>query len=225
MPSVRAIGPVLPRSVALERGLPRYFTGLPCAHGHIAPRITSMEWCEECKREARRARNRTTEGKAERRASKGRRYHRRSAVDPLYRAVIAARTTTVGQLGRIRSGIKNSAPPSRHTQATLLQLKAHLEAQFQPGMTWGNYGEVWECDHIRPVSAWNLADPDQFRLCWSWHNLQPLTPQQNRDKNHRWGLADRLNWISRMRRANYTGPLHLRPRRQTDHQHPRQSHP
>ena len=206
----RAIGPVLPWSIAKRQGLPRYFNGLPCPKGHISERITSTESCLECKREARRARNRTPEGKTERRESAQRRRTRRCAEDQHYRAVLAARTTTVGQLSRIRKGIQRTQLPSKHTQATLHQLKAHIEAQFQPGMTWQNYGEIWECDHIRPSSAWDLNNPEQFRLCWSWRNLQPLFIQQNRDKAQRWGAADRLHWFSRLRRQGYTGPLHLR---------------
>jgi hypothetical protein len=190
----RAIGPVLPLATARERGLPRYFNGLPCPKGHISERITSQEWCLECKR-----------------LSEQRRRTQHRAADPLHRAVESARASTVGQLSRIRTGIKNNFSPSRHTQATLPQLKAHIEARFQPGMTWENYGTVWECDHIRPQTAWDLSDPEQFRLCWSWRNLQPLFILQNRDKGERWGTADRLHWLSRVRRLGHQGPLFLRP--------------
>ena len=188
----RAIGPVLPWSIAKRQGLPRYFTGRPCPQGHISERITSTESCLECKREARRAAKRIAKS------------------DQHLRGVRSARAATASQLSRIRKGIQRTQLPSKHTQATLHQLKAHIEAQFQPGMTWQNYGEIWECDHIRPSSAWDLNNPEQFRLCWSWRNLQPLFIQQNRDKAQRWGAADRLHWFSRLRRQGYTGPLHLR---------------
>jgi len=206
----RAIGPVLPWLIAKQRGLPRYFNGLPCPKGHISERITSTEYCLECKREARRARNRTPEGKAERRASGRRRVRRLYAQDELYRAIYSARTSTAGQLHRIYQGIKlNTRVPSRYTQATPHQLKAHIEAQFQPGMSWGNYAEVWNCDHVRPQTAWDLADPAQFALCWSWFNLQPLTIEENAGKGERWEWPDRLQWAARVRRLGYRGPLLL----------------
>jgi len=39
------------RKFALENGLPRYFTGKPCKHGHVCERIASNWVCVECNRE------------------------------------------------------------------------------------------------------------------------------------------------------------------------------
>lgn len=38
------------RRQALAEGSPRYFTGEPCVHGHVAPRFTSGCGCNECHR-------------------------------------------------------------------------------------------------------------------------------------------------------------------------------
>ncbi|MBD9542914.1 HNH endonuclease [Ensifer sp. ENS04] len=45
----------LPRTLAeaKQAGETRYFTGKPCKHGHVAPRITSNRRCSECSRLAR----------------------------------------------------------------------------------------------------------------------------------------------------------------------------
>ena len=51
---------------AREKRLTRYFTGVPCKHGHIAERIVSTRTCVDCKREkdaAREARSYTDEQK------------------------------------------------------------------------------------------------------------------------------------------------------------------
>lgn len=39
---------IIPRKIAKERGLKRYFTGKPCKHGHIAERSTANGVCIEC---------------------------------------------------------------------------------------------------------------------------------------------------------------------------------
>lgn len=67
---------------------------------------------------------------------------------------------------------------------TIDQLKAHIESLFKPGMTWENYGTVWEIDHKMPIAAFNFDSPEhvEFRLCWSLENLQPLGVSENRSK-------------------------------------------
>lgn len=41
--------PIITRKEAVERSLPRYFTGKPCKHGHIAERVVKGT-CVECDR-------------------------------------------------------------------------------------------------------------------------------------------------------------------------------
>lgn len=45
------------RTVAIEQGLDHYFTGVPCARGHLAPRRTKDRICMECTREDKRCLN------------------------------------------------------------------------------------------------------------------------------------------------------------------------
>lgn len=67
---------------------------------------------------------------------------------------------------------------------TLLELKAHLESQFNENMTWENYGTYWEIDHIRPVNTFNFSsyNDEQFKQCWSLNNLRPLEKSLNRSR-------------------------------------------
>lgn len=69
---------------------------------------------------------------------------------------------------------------------TYAQLQVHLEAQFQPWMSWGNRGLYngqpnygWDIDHIVPLATAN----DSFDLLRLNHytNLQPLCSHINRD--------------------------------------------
>lgn len=61
------------------------------------------------------------------------------------------------------------------------ELRAHLEAQFQAGMSWDNYGE-WHIDHIKPLASFDLEDTDQLKLACHYTNLQPLWAKDNLSK-------------------------------------------
>jgi excisionase family DNA binding protein len=55
------------------------------------------------------------------------------------------------------------------------ELRAHIEKQFLPGMTWDNYGrDGWSIDHIIPCAQFDLSIPDSQKVCFHYTNLQPL---------------------------------------------------
>ena len=61
--------------------------------------------------------------------------------------------------------------------------KTYLEMQFQPGMTWKNYGNRgWHIDHIRPLASFDLTDRAQFLEAVHYTNLQPMWAEDNRSK-------------------------------------------
>ena len=70
------------------------------------------------------------------------------------------------------------------------ELMAHLEAQFQPGMTWDNWThDGWHIDHIKPCAAFDLTDEAQQRACFHFTNLQPLWAVDNLVKSDRTGYG------------------------------------
>lgn len=92
----------------------------------------------------------------------------------------------------LRSGLANGAKAGRSTFVilgyTADELRAHLEAQFQPGMTWSNYGRGgWHVDHVLPLASFNYTTPDcpDFKVAWSLKNLQPLWAAENITKRDR----------------------------------------
>jgi hypothetical protein len=58
----------------------------------------------------------------------------------------------------------------------------HLGGMFTPGMSWDNYGVVWQIDHVFPLAAANLSDELELAAVCNWRNLQPLTIQANSSK-------------------------------------------
>ena len=64
------------------------------------------------------------------------------------------------------------------------EFKEHLETQFREGWTWSNYGhhtqgKVWNIDHLRPYSSFNLLDPCDARMANHWTNLVPCDSVEN----------------------------------------------
>lgn len=78
---------------------------------------------------------------------------------------------------------------------TMQDLKKHLEQQFEPWMTWDNWGIynksawndcnsatwAWQIDHIMPQSElpYTSMIDDNFKRCWTLENLRPLSAKQN----------------------------------------------
>mgnify|MGYP003522388959 CR=1 FL=1 len=57
---------------------------------------------------------------------------------------------------------------------SLIELKIYLEELFKPEMNWSNHGEIWEIDHIKPISSFDLNIIEEQRKCFYFSNLQPL---------------------------------------------------
>jgi hypothetical protein len=87
---------------------------------------------------------------------------------------------------RLRKAIQNnqkSGSAVRDLGCTVPELIQHLESQFQPGMSWTNYGfNGWHIDHIIPLDSFDLTDRPQFLQACHYTNLQPLWKADNLSK-------------------------------------------
>ena len=69
---------------------------------------------------------------------------------------------------------------------TFKEFKQHIESQFEPWMTWNNYGcktplgpdITWDLDHIIPVSS--AATEEELIILNHYTNFQPLCSYINR---------------------------------------------
>ena len=65
----------------------------------------------------------------------------------------------------------------------LESLKTHMSKQFRTGMTWENNTlKGWHIDHIKPMSSFDLSDPEEQKKCNNYTNLQPLWWWENLEK-------------------------------------------
>lgn len=75
------------------------------------------------------------------------------------------------------------------------ELKTHIESQFEPWMSWNNWGPynkktwndndsstwVWHIDHMISQSdlPYNSMEHPNFQKCWALENLRPYSAKQN----------------------------------------------
>jgi len=92
---------------------------------------------------------------------------------------------------RLLDALKRNNVTKKHSALTLLgctieECKQHLEKQFKEGMNWDNHGKVWEIDHIKPCSKFDLTNIEEQKECFYYTNLQPLTITENRQKSNKY---------------------------------------
>jgi len=106
-------------------------------------------------------------------------HDRRYKSDPGYKAMLNIRS-------KINLAIKNNFKVGSSVEllgCSVDELKAHLESQFLPGMSWDNHTvHGWHMDHILPCSSFDLSDEEQQRKCFHYSNLQPLWAIDNLKK-------------------------------------------
>jgi len=91
---------------------------------------------------------------------------------------------------RLNSAISNGGYTKRsrtmeYVGCDFNEFKSHLESQFEPWMTWDNYGGIptgfnqcWDVDHIIPISK-AINEDEVFKLT-NYTNLRPLCSYYNR---------------------------------------------
>lgn len=100
--------------------------------------------------------------------------------DEIFRLITIARECA-------RAAIRNQIIPVESKRRLFIgcdwdTFKAHIESQFQKGMSWENRNE-WHIDHIIPLSRAQTID-DVYTLS-NYKNTQPLWPNQNREKGNK----------------------------------------
>lgn len=63
------------------------------------------------------------------------------------------------------------------------ELKEHIESLFNDNMSWDNYGEYWQIDHIIPVSS--FKDDTPVNIVNSLDNLRPFPSYLNNKKGNK----------------------------------------
>lgn len=82
---------------------------------------------------------------------------------------------------RLYVALKNNSQRSSAIKVlgcSIVELKEHLERQFQDQMSWDNYGQ-WHIDHVKPLSRFDLSNAEDLKKACHYSNLQPLWAKDN----------------------------------------------
>lgn len=120
--------------------------------------------------------------------------------DPVFRLRVITSSSIFQHLKKTNK-TKNNKSIVHYLGYSFFQLKEHIEKQFEPWMTWNNYGKynvtvwkdgdtstwTWQIDHIIPQSElpyFSMEDLN-FKKCWSLDNLRPLSAKRNVEDGNR----------------------------------------
>ncbi len=117
-----------------------------------------------------------------------RRYH--DEVEFRIIQILRSRLRKVAKRGRGYSG--NNL---KWLGCTPVELREHLERQFQAGMSWSNLGTgagKWHIDHIVPCAVFDMRKESERLACFHYTNLRPLWSHLNIEKGATWNGIDYL---------------------------------
>lgn len=137
-------------------------------------RLERVSTEEQLQRKRRRRREDYQKNK-ERYREQGLRYTReRRRSDPVFRAMLNHRR-------RVRDHVKGRIKKvSASWSITHAEFMKYIEAKFDKGMTWENYGSYWDLDHIFPLSKIDVSCEYNQLAAFHYKNLQPLHWEKNR---------------------------------------------
>ena len=107
----------------------------------------------------------------------------------------------------IRSKIHKMLKNQKTSYLTLLGcdldfFKKWMEFQFVDNMKWSNLGEIWQIDHILPISKFDFSNENEKKICFHWTNMQPLSSNENRSKSSKIELHYYFNNLVNVNRFN-----------------------
>ena len=188
---------VLPKQVAISRGMTYYYSLLPCKNGHVSKRHISGSKCSCCNRHdsANKIKDLNDQEKEKLKTLKKAYYEKNKEKINKKNAVYTAKRRATNPMyklkhrleSRVREGLIGlKTSKSKRTQemlgCSLKEFAEHIEKQFYGSMSWENMGE-WHIDHIIPCST--AKTEQELMLLFNYTNLRPLMAKDNLVKSDR----------------------------------------
>ena len=115
----------------------------------------------------------------------------------------------------LRTRISKFVKKKNHKSSKLLNCTfdlytEYLEHQFDKDMTWDNYGEYWNIDHIIPCSYFDLKDPYYQKICFHWSNTRPMIKSKNESKNNtidEIAISNHCDYLQSLAQIKFKSPI------------------
>lgn len=118
------------------------------------------------------------EGNRRKAAERAKEAYYKQKNDPWFKMKQFARN----QLQRISRQAKGYAKTTRTNEmlgCSYDEAAAHIQSMLPPEWKWEDRGKVWHIDHIIPLSAFDLTNPEHLKMACHWSNLRPLAATEN----------------------------------------------
>lgn len=179
------------RQVARNLGKVRFKGVTECPNGHNGERLVSTGQCCEClsarpagKASEEAIKRAKVKQNAKRRSRVGRAKQRKYQSEVLYgREEYRLSRFMYASIRRVIAG--KDRHRDKRTREELGywvdELKARIETNFKPGMSWDNYGE-WHIDHTIPISHFIKKGETRPSIINALCNLKPMWARDNLSK-------------------------------------------
>ncbi len=105
-----------------------------------------------------------------------------------YRLMVCIRRRTREFLDHGRADIESMIGCDHATLMNWFEFNFELDKHW--GLTWQNFGKLWQIDHAFPLSQRKLLLPHEIPYIYSWRNLRPIPRSKNAMK------YNSLDWVA-----------------------------
>ena len=89
-----------------------------------------------------------------------------------------------------KSNLEKTQPSIKYLGCPAIYFKEYISKKMTIDMTFDNI----HYDHIKPVSKFDLNDPEELLKCCHYTNFQPLIATDNLEKSNKWNHETELFW-------------------------------
>jgi len=68
------------------------------------------------------------------------------------------------------------------------KMRLWFEMQFDEDLSWENFANKWQFDHIIPVTYFDFSNEAELKMCWNFTNIRVNKITPDRDQRHHLGI-------------------------------------